>query len=228
MPTTFQPQVRAARKALTDEGSFATTLLLATVDVYGTEMCSWTPETILMHLNEDFNIRMPAVTFDRLMAAIGLLTTDDFYKSLPDFIWYCNILSGDSFEPNLWDPAEADEIAWAITEAMLIAPPDDNDDAPFIPEITGYIGTVLDNEGIVNAPDVLNIATRQSSLGSLSHYSDDPEMFQTLYDFQSDRSAAIVRMLRANLQELAAQMQALTLYNGDALDAIVKTLKTLR
>ena len=80
-------------EALTGSGTYTTVLITIFVETYGTEGFQWSPETIQMELEEDFNVTMPRANLDRLMTGINLLLSDDFYKSLPDFVNYCNILS---------------------------------------------------------------------------------------------------------------------------------------
>jgi hypothetical protein len=82
------------RKVLTNRNSFVTTLLTVLLDVWGTEALEWTPETIKMELEDDFGIKLPPVILDRIMAGIIILTTDEFYQSLPDFIELTNVLNG--------------------------------------------------------------------------------------------------------------------------------------
>jgi hypothetical protein len=42
-----------------------------------------------------------------------------------------------------------------MTEALLIQPPDDDDENPFSEDIVAYIGQVLNQEGIISPPDIL-------------------------------------------------------------------------
>jgi len=222
-------QINKWRAAWTSPDHFATTLLQLFVDRYGTEAFDWDAHTILYHIENDFDLTMPTPNFDRLMVAINLCTTDTFYKSCPDFINFCNILSGDTFDPNMWDPADAAECAWGITEGMLIWPPDKDDDAPFSPEITAYIGKVLDAEGIIHPPGVLRIATdRRHNLGSVPDtYTDDPVMFTAISDFEDQKTSAIERLVRANLTKISTQLGSLPLQMGDAQGAVKKVFGEL-
>ena len=102
-------------------------MLVLAVDTYGTECTKWTPQTIKAEIEDDFHLKLPQPNLERLLAAIQLLTTDDFYIALPDFITLCNVLSGGTFDPRHWDPADAVEIAWGVTEALLISPPESDE-----------------------------------------------------------------------------------------------------
>lgn len=209
--------------------TFATTLLVAFVDLYGTEGLQWDPETIRMQFQEDLHVTLPDANFDRLMTAINLVTSDAFYKSLPDFINFCNILSGDSYDPTTWDPADSGEIAWGVTEGLLISPPDENDDSPFTEDIVAYIGKVLDAEGIINPPDILRIAVRDvdPSANAVAGYSDDPGMFEMISGVEADKTDDINNIIKTNLQQLSAQLQALPVRSGSTEGAVQKMLASL-
>ena len=218
-----------AIEALTGRGTYATTMVTLLVDTYGTECFAWSPETLEMEVNEDFDIKIPRPNFDRLLAGINLITSDDFYRSLPDFINYCNILSGDSYDPRHWDPADATEIAWGITEGLLLQPPEDDDEEPFAPDIVAYIGAVLDQEVIITPPDVLRIAVRDNDPASFvaGEFSDDPLMFNAIYDFEASKTEEINQAVRVGLTNLASQLDALQLRSGSARGVVQQMLQTL-
>lgn len=205
------------QEAWTSPETFASVLLTAFLDAFGTEALEWDPSTIAMEIEDEFNVDLPQTSFDKLMAAIQILTTDRFYKSLPDFITFCNVLDGDEYNPSTFDPADAEEVAWGITEALLISPPDENDPEPFSDEIRAYIGAVLDREGIINPPDILRIALRVARVApSIQDFSDDPQMFNAVYDLETGKTEDINRTIVLRTQLLAAQLGALNLQNGNA------------
>ena len=203
------------QKAWTSRETFATVLLTLFLDRFGMEALEWDPSTITLEIEEEFDVALPRLSLDKLMVAIHILTTDRFFKSLPDFVSFCNVLDGDTYHPETFDPADAEEVAWGITEAMLISPPEDNDLEPFTDEIRGYIGKVLDREGIINAPDVLRIALRDARISpSIEDFSDDPEMFSAIYDVESGKTTEINETISTKTEILAAQLAALQLNNG--------------
>lgn len=218
-----------AQEAFTSNGTYATTMVTLLVDTYGTECFAWSPETLEMEINEDFDIKIPRTNLDRLMTGINLLTSDDFYRSLPDFINFCNILSGDSYDPRNWDPADSAEIAWGITECLLLSPPDDEDEDPFDDEIVAYIGQVLKSEGIITPPDVLKIAVRDDDPAGFvaGEFSDDPEMFNAIYDFESTKTAEINNAVKVGLNNLAQQLGALQLRSGSAQGVVQQMIQSL-
>jgi hypothetical protein len=187
------------------------------IDRFGLEALTWDPTTISMEVEEEFDVDLPQLALDKLMVSIQLLTTNRFYKSLPDFISFCNVLSGDPYRPDMWDPADAEEVAWGVTEALLVEPPEDQDPEPFTDEIRAYIGAVLDSEGLVNPPDILRIALRQARVSpSIGDFSDDPMMFNAVYDLEEGKRQDIEQSIRLKTKLLVAQLRALNLKNGSA------------
>lgn len=204
--------------------TFGIVLLTVFLDHFGTEALQWDPATIVMEIEEEFDVDLPQFAIDKLMTAINILTTDTFYNNLPDFIIFCNILSGDTYRPDMFDPADSAEIAWGITEALLIAPPDSDAEGPFNEEIRGYVGAVLDGEGIINAPDVLQIAIRQKNVSDAANqFSDDPLMFSAIYETEAGKSAEIDEILKQKAIMLIEQLNALKLINGST-EKVVRTL----
>lgn len=198
-----------------DPNAFATTMLVSLIDAYGTEALRWSPQTIRMETEQDYNFRWRDDNFDRLMAGIILITTDRFYRSLPDFIELCSVLSGGSASPGVFAPADASECAWGITEALLLDPPDD--DEPFDKDIQAYIGKVTEMEGIITPPDILRIGLRDQDLKAKVHYnfSDDPEMFAGIYDAEASKTEEINMLMKERLALLLNQLAKLQLVNGN-------------
>ena len=190
-------------------------LLTLFLDRFGMEALEWDPSTMALEIEEEFNVKLSQGSLDKLIVCIQILTTDRFFKNLPDFISFCNVLGDDTYRPDMWDPADAEEIAWGVTEALMIEPPDENDPDPFTDEIRGYIGAVLDSEGIINPPDILRIALRDNKVSkNITDFSDDPEMFNAVYDLEAGKTEDINNTLRMKTKLLAEQMAALHLKNG--------------
>lgn len=220
----------AMKTVWTDENSYATVLLLCFIDTYGTEGLEWDPMTIRKEIEEDFNVKIPTRTFNKLMAGINIATTDQFYTSLPEFIDLCNILSGDVLDPRWFDPADPGECAWGITEALFISPPEREEENPFAPDIVGYIAETIKAHGIQNPPDVLKIGLKEDAAQIAENvaqtFSDDPEMYSAIWKVQQEKSDEIRRYVKENLNSLLAQIEKLPLNNGDVSNAVKKMMAT--
>lgn len=213
------------QEALTSRETFASVLLTLFLDRFGTEALTWDPTTIALEIEEEFDVDLPQLSLDRLMVAIQILTSDRFYRSLPDFVTFCNVLGGDEYNPAMWDPADAEEVAWGITEALMLYPPENDQEEPFTDEIRAYIGAVLDSEGLINPPDILRIALRTARVSpNIGDFSDDPVMFNAVYDLEESKKQDINQSMRLKTKLLAAQLKALSLKSG-ATDAVVKMLE---
>lgn len=212
------------QEAWTSKETFASVLLTLFLDRFGTEALQWDPTTITLEIEEEFSVDLSQLSLDKLFVAIQIMTTDKFYKSLPDFISFCNVLSGDTYRPDMWDPADAEEVAWGVTEGLLLYPPEDDDPEPFTDEIRSYIGAMLDREGLINPPDILRIALRQTRVSpAIEDFSDDPTMFSAVYDLEEGKREDIEQTVRMRTKLMAAQFRALKLKTG-AVDQVVKML----
>ena len=209
----------------TSPQTFASILLTVFLDRFEMEGLGWDPNTITLEIEEEFDVELPQCVLDKLMAAISILTSDTFYRSLPDSITFRNVLSGDTYRPDMFDPADSAEVAWGITEGLLISPPEEEQEGPFSDEIRAYIGAVLDQEGIINAPDVLQIALRKANVSDAANqFSDDPEMFNAVYDVEAGKSAEINSIITEKVKMLLGQLRAIQLKNGNTM-TVAKTLE---
>ncbi len=230
MPVKKPSAKPSIRDAIINPDSFATTLVICMIDTYGTEFLSWSPQTIRMESEDDFGVEWPQANFDRLMAGMALLTTDSFYNSLPDFIDICNILSGAPATPGVFDPADAAECAWGIAEAILLCPPEEEEGDIFSDEIRAYIGKITEMEGMILPPDILRLGLRDTDhqVKVNNTYSDDPEMFQAIWDMEASKTEDINSLMKERLALLISQLSNLHLANGSTENVAKKMLANLQ
>ena len=216
------------RTMLLAEVTFATPMFLLVADRYGMEVLEWSPETIRMELEQDFQLQLPKATIDKIMAAITIVTTNYFYKDVTRFIELCNILAGDDFQPDEFEPADADEMLIGITEALLLWPPDDDpEDTEFAPEIREYISQVLGEQGILKPFDVLRLAFSGDQASAVdAEYADDPEMYSAIYGAQQSKTDELRAVYLENVADLAQQLALLPLQQGTTHHA-VQQLQTM-
>lgn len=197
-------------------------------DIYGPDFLSWSPETIRRELEQDYQLKLPKVTLDKTMAGVAIVTTNYFYKDVTKFIEICNIIAGDDFQPDEFEPADAGEIMLGITEALLLWPPDDDkEDTEFSPEIREYIRQVLKQEGILKPFDVLSIAFEDDNAAIVdSEYADDPEMYSAIFEVQQSKQNDLKNMMLDNVAAMTAQLNLLPLQQGDSSE-VVKELQAI-
>jgi hypothetical protein len=205
------------KEVLEDVRSYAFELLTLVIDQYGTEALEWTPQTLVAEFMDDFQADIPRVNLDKLLAAINILTTDDFFQRLPRFIQLCNVLTGSMLRPHVFDPADAAECAWGMTEAILLrSPEDDETEELFSSDIRHYLGEVLVDEGIRTPSDLLRLAIYPTSTGEAEFPGAlDPAAFAMEFEVQEDRNKEIENMVRERLKKLLQRLEALPLQNGD-------------
>jgi len=227
MPLGSNPNQALIQRILVDPNAFATTLVVCLVDAYGTEMFQLSPETIRVESEEDFGIQWPQANFDRLMAGVALVVTDNFYNNLPDFIELCNILSGSPATPGVFYPADAAECAWGVTEALLLSPPDGEE--AFTDEIRSYIGKVVEMEGIMSPPDILRIGILSGDHKIKAHngFSDDPELYSAIWGAEQSKTEDINNLVKGRLTLLVQQLASLKLVNGNTANIAKKMLTNL-
>jgi hypothetical protein len=209
----------SCRQALGNPNSFATVLTAVLDDQYlfsedfGEDgpYLSWSPDTLRHAVLRDFGVSLPDASLDRIQTSILLRTTDAFYRQVRTFIDACNILSGDTFDPWIFDPADLLECGWGIIEAHLLAPPEPGDEI-FSPEIIRYIQERAKYEGVVVLPDVLAIANSPGD--PIAQFSDDPAMYGAVFQMQQSRSDEIKQSLQEGLHNLFGQLATLRLRHG--------------
>jgi hypothetical protein len=223
------------KQALMDEDSSATVLAVLVTDVLSLTQedrwWDWDPETVRMEVEETFNVELPEANFNKLMAAQQLITSDGFYQDLPTFIQLCNALYNGTIDTRSFDPADAAEISWGITEALLLWPPDPQAEKPFSDKIVKYIGKAIHDEGIMQPPDVLRLGILEND-GLWDQvqgtFSDDPIMFAAIYDVEMEKTEEINQMVKGRLRSVLMQLDQVDLDNGTAEGAIRSMLAALK
>lgn len=208
-----------------DPGTAAFVLLTMFLDQNGTEAVSWDPGTIALEIHSDFGVQPPPVNLDKVLAGVTLLGTDSYYNSATDFAQITLALVG---RPRAFLPDVLD-CAWGMTEAMLIAPPDPEEENPFDPEIVVLLSHILQQEGILNPPDVLRIGVRDPGLAERARYgySDDPDLFQMITDFEHTKTQEINDTIHERMTGLLNQLKLAPLKNGQAAAVAEKLLQGL-
>jgi hypothetical protein len=211
----------AFRKEIADPGTYGAVLLTIAADRFGPESVGvseagaepidpWDPATFALEFKAEFGVELPEENFNRLNAAVELFTTDHFYKDHVRFIELCNALFDGRVTPGVFDKADALECAWGINEALLIAPPEAEDEEPFSPEVVAYVRQAVRDEGIYQPPDVLKIANLDDDYASVQgNWSDDPNMFGAMHQVQRGKAAEISMIVRDRMRDLLGRLERL-------------------
>lgn len=218
-------QTRPTKHIWENPNSFATTLVTLLIDTFGTEAATWAPETISLEIRDEAYSVLPAINIDKLMAGIMLITSDEFYVSLPVFNELCIVLNGGYMPMHTTELASVEDCAWGITEALLLSPPEDPDS--FSADIKAYIGKALKNEGIIQAPPILGFAAGEKNLADKVNYdfSDDEDLFTDIWQAEKDKTNDIDKYIKQRLQSLLIQIVSLPLMNGSTKELTKKLAK---
>lgn len=179
-------------------------------------LCDWDPAAIHAEIVDTWGVRPHVVTFHRALMGLAFLCTPRrFRENAAAFIDMCNVFCGSAFNPTAFDPADAFECAWGLTESLLLSPPGrDQGDDIFGPEVRAYVGTVVANEGFISPPDVLRIGEGTANRALVSSLSREEQTAAIEEDRR--RSAEITTALDEGVARLLSQLEGLSLRRGDA------------
>lgn len=216
--------------------AFGTTLLVWALDRLGPHLINPAdpddppdPAVIRAECEEALGRPLPNASFDRLMAAREVTTSDAFRTSVPDFSELCNVLCGAPFDPTTFEPPEPVEIGWAVTEAALLDSPDPGE-TYLSPEVVGFIAHTLKGHGFLTAPTCLSAAAGELSRASdeaAASASDDPTTFAAVWQRRREKADAVDDAVRDALGRLLDQVGSLRLRHGNVTDLKNRILKDL-
>lgn len=213
------------RRYLMDTNTSSIALLLILVDTFGYESLEWDPETIRLELQREFYAIIPSSAINKLMAAITIVTTNYFQKSLFKFNEICNVLSGDEISGGEFEPADPVEILIALTEATILWPAGQEEEEQFSDEIKAFIAEVLNDSGGYTPVGVLASVLDPSVFDEVaSSWSDDPDMFSSIYKARRERVEDLQYAHKSYLRSLYNQLSALPIAQGNK-DAVLHRLQ---
>lgn len=111
---------------LRDPKSFITTVYFASIAAldYDPSVFQMDPEALSLELEDAIGGKITSQCRAKLFAAQALVSTDLVYKDLPVFIGFCNTATARTeVNPDVFDPADAYEIAWGLFEMYMIDSP---------------------------------------------------------------------------------------------------------
>lgn len=190
--------------------SFGTSLLISMIDTFGIECLAWEPETIEIELEKYTGCDIPEENLDRLQSAMSVLSSNLFFVSLEAFNLTCNALNFSKVSGTTFIPADIEDIMWGITEASLLLGVDANKNE-FSRDIRIYVGKILESEGILDPPSILQFADLKKMP------MPDAELVSDLPDLSS--------MFSAGLADTRAELDTWALKKIDALFTQIGNIK---
>lgn len=147
------PEHSFRRDILSGEKDSYGTVLVAVISKHlnGFEWFDWEPDVLLEAIHDDFGVQMPPVVRDKVWALVSALTTDLFWTDAVFMNHVANALTGGPTNMLDLEPAEAEEIAWAVIEVGM-SDLEDNEEPPISPEIQAYVGAILKRDKLPPIP----------------------------------------------------------------------------
>jgi len=173
----------------------------------------WTAEMLQIEIKERFGTAIPDDNLGKLMAGMALLTTDNFFRSLPSFLFTVHGLLGDGTDWSYAEPIDIEDLAWAMMETTLLFPPQEEDF--FDSQIVAYCKTMVKREGLLAPPSVLTFAKEEEAYGNITPYDEN------VMKEQADRTNAVNEYIEEQLAALIHQISSIP-----ALHTTAETLKT--
>ena len=219
------------QEVLTNGDSFATTLLVALIDRYGTDCIEWDPLTLKLQIKEDLGLEITDSINDRIQAACALLQSDLFFLDFAAFNNTCNSFSFTKVSENYLYPADIDNCAWGCVEAKMLLGEDYNPEA-FSPEIASYVGLLLEDEGIYKPPSMLAFALYSETTGQRTQdaFVGDEIMFQLFWEEQQAKKDELEYATQERLLAVFNQLKSLKLKtktNRLFLDSVISALSNM-
>ena len=212
-------------KIMEAEDTPASVLLVIALDHWGTEMFDWEPDTLRMELADALGVKLPQVNLDKIWSMVTYLTTDKFFTALEVFIPTCNVLSDSEASFADFDPADMEEMAWAITELNLIDPITDPR-KQFSEEIKYYVGAAAREQGLTKLPPMLAWGKfLDDPEERVEQWQDDPEFFNAIFDHQQENIKGILDYVHARLNRVITMLKDLPLLNGSTA-SLLKDVKS--
>jgi len=204
------------KKVFESTDTYASTMLISLADMTnGLEFMEWDPDTIRDEVYTETNAKMPQENMDKIMALVMVLTTDSFYRDVDAFIHICNSMAGEGADFKTFDPAEMDEISWAVTELMLNDPKED-EKSPFDEDVEGYIANQAAVEGFIAMPKMLEfiplLPKTDKSLEAAAELG--AEMMGAAWEMNHDKTLEVEAEVEDRLREVIGQIRALPLEHG--------------
>jgi len=145
------------RRYLKDPNSFATTLVTAVIDTFGTESFDWEPDVLTKEIEKNFGIDLPRMNVDKIQALMTALSSNVFYYDPQAFLHITRALNNRNPQFDTLPNIYTDDILWAVYEVYINDEPESLSVA-FSEDVRRLIGALLLREGIYNKPKELQFA----------------------------------------------------------------------
>jgi hypothetical protein len=196
------------------------------VDSWGMDCLNWEPETITTAVRDQFGTELHALNYDKLQAAVSLVTSNLYHRSPGAF---CAINKAFSFKPvnnKEFNVCGLDDVLWGTTEARLLEGPEQFDEEGFTTDISRYVGQLLQAEGVTTPPSNLKFAIYDDSVADAKEMSEfqEPVAWKMTMQREEEEIEDMNQFMGVNLLRLFKQLKVLPLSNSTELQQNVDNM----
>jgi len=193
----------------------ASCLLLMAVDSWGTECLEWEPESFSGAVRDEFGVELNALNYDKLNAAISLMASNLYHRSIGAFCAVNKALSFKAVNSKEMNICSLDDILWGTTEAQLLEGSKEFKEEGFTQDIARYTGQLLMAEGVSSPPSNLDFAIYDEAYAEANQNAefDDPTVWKMQMQREESELEDMNRYMGINLMRLFKQLKALPLRN---------------
>lgn len=179
---------------LKDKSTPASTLFAVCYLEYGPEFLDWDPQLLRLELLEDFGVELSDGQSDKLQAAVIIVSTDQFENDWHSFNNCIHALNGEPFEHDVFYPIDAEQIASAMPEVEMLRNNFLGEGFVFSDEVNCYVGFVLSEYGLFNAPPEFSTALMPPLPGA-HESSSQAEKYQALSSIYSAKKEKLTKYM---------------------------------
>lgn len=198
----------------------ASCLLLMAVDCWGTECLEWEPEIFSTAVRDEFGVALNGLNYDKLNAAISLLSSNLYHRSIGAFCAINKALSFKSVNSKEMNICSLDDILWGTTEAQLLEGSEEFQAEGFTQDIARYTGQLLMAEGVATPPSNVDFAIYDEAYAEANKNAefDDAVVWKMQMQREESELEEMNRYMGINLMRLFKQLKALPLKNRAAIE----------
>ena len=218
----MEPKYRI-EECFTDPTMFCSSLMLLVIDRFGTDAIWWEPEVLHDEICRIAQGDVDALTNDKINAALSVLQTNAYHKSLAAFGTANTVFNFKYATPDAAANCTLDDILWGCTEVQLIEGPEDFKSQGFTHAIAGYVGLLLSAEGVSSRPTILDFAEMPATEADNREvaFQEDPDMSEMNMQRQSEEVGQMNDMILQKLAMLFTQYRRLPLSGSPEISARV-------
>ena len=140
-----------------------TTFALAAYKAFGPQALQWDPLIVRDAFQDQYNVKLSQMGFDKLMAGISLIGTNLFNTSIQTFLAVASLYANKSIKAQQLSYVTLKDCCWAVFAWKDLLGIDNQQEAQFDPDIVQYIQALMKQAGISKLPQFMKFAGLQDA-----------------------------------------------------------------